>query len=87
MQSIYLKRKEWIAFVKDWRAIMYAKTEGYFEELWQRSKLRADSAIIKYIVETWIPYKEMFVTAWTDQITHFGHTATSRGESAGYMLK
>lgn len=50
--------------MKDWREIIYAQTEGSFDELWQRFKLRADSAIIKYIVETWIPYKEMFVTAW-----------------------
>ena len=36
---------------------MYAETEGSFEELWQRFRLRADSAIIKYIAETWILYK------------------------------
>ena len=51
------KEEEWIAFMKDWRAIMYAQTEGSFDELWQRYKLPADSESTKYIVETWILYK------------------------------
>ena len=66
---------------------MYGKSKYSFFPLLKRFELRTESAIVKYIFDTWIPYKEMFVSAWTDRITHFGHTVTSRGESAHRMLK
>ena len=58
-----------------------------WKELLKRFESRTESAIIKYIFDTWIPYKEMFASACTDRITHFGHTVISRGESAHRMLK
>lgn len=63
------------------------KAQCFYVEVWKCIELRADSAIIKYIVEACIPYREIFATASTDRITHFDHTATSCGDSAHQMLK
>lgn len=49
--------------------------------------ITVDSAIIIYIIEIWIPYKQVFVAAWTEFIAHFDHTETSRGESSPHMIK
>ena len=66
---------------------MHAKSGYSFRELLKRFELRTETAIVKYIFDTWILYKEMFVSAFADRITHSGHTVTSRGESAHRMLK
>ncbi|XP_050888713.1 uncharacterized protein LOC127093856 [Lathyrus oleraceus] len=43
---------------------------------------------VKYMSETWLkPYKEMFVAALTNKVTHLGNTTTNRVESAHWRLK
>ena len=66
---------------------MYAKSEDSVNEISKHFESRTESAIVKYIFDTWIPYELMFVSAWANRITHFGHTVTSWGGSAHCMLK
>lgn len=40
------EKEEWINFMEEWRAI-----------IWKLFELHVDSAIIKYIVKTLIPYE------------------------------
>jgi hypothetical protein len=43
---------------------------------------------VAYCEKTWLtPYKEKLVSAWVNQLTHFGHTETSRVEGAHSCLK
>ena len=42
---------------------MYGKLEDFFDELLKHFESRKESAIVKYIFDTWIPYKEVFVSA------------------------
>jgi len=42
---------------------------------------------VEYVKTTWLPYKEKFVRAWTDQFLHLGQVATSRVEGNHAMLK
>ncbi|XP_038698030.1 uncharacterized protein LOC119995588 [Tripterygium wilfordii] len=43
---------------------------------------------VNYIETIWLtPYKEMFVTAWTDSYLHFGNQITNRVESQHAKLK
>jgi hypothetical protein len=37
-------------------------------------------AVLDYLRETWLPYKERFVSAWADTKIHFGNVNTSRVE-------
>ena len=68
MEGIY----EWI------ESSHVCKIGDSWSELLKPFELRTESAIVKYIFDTWIPYKEVLVSAWADRITHFGHTVTSR---------
>lgn len=75
-------------FMKDWFDLIYSHTEDLY---W--SKLSRFEAIYKlsypliYTMETWLTYKEMFVTAWTRQYLHLGNVATSRVEGSHAALK
>ncbi|CAG8598427.1 10391_t:CDS:2, partial [Scutellospora calospora] len=44
-------------------------------------------SVISYLQETWIPWKEKFIKAWTNQLLHLGTTITSRIESSHAILK
>ncbi|XP_058783030.1 uncharacterized protein LOC131657679 [Vicia villosa] len=45
-------------------------------------------SFFKYVKETWLTlYKERFVPAWTNRVTHLGNTTTNRVESAQWRLK
>ncbi|XP_038715088.1 uncharacterized protein LOC120008789 [Tripterygium wilfordii] len=44
--------------------------------------------IINYLKDVWlIPYKEMFISAWTDKYMHFGNQTTNRVECQHAKLK
>ena len=44
--------------------------------------------MINYLKDVWLtPYKEMFVSAWTDRYLHFGNQTTNRVESQHVKLK
>ena len=59
--TAYFPNEEgWKVFMKEWRAIMYARSEDSLSELLKCFELRTESAIVKYIFDTWIPKKEMF---------------------------
>ncbi|KAI9919920.1 hypothetical protein PsorP6_016010 [Peronosclerospora sorghi] len=62
---------------------MHAEIETVFEELWSKFQDRYQSyaTAVEYLRKTWIdPFKEKFIAAWTNKVTHFGHSVTSRGE-------
>ncbi|KAJ9543535.1 hypothetical protein OSB04_023242 [Centaurea solstitialis] len=42
---------------------------------------------IEYIKKTWLPWKEKFVSAWTESYLHFGNRSSSRAEGAHAKLK
>jgi len=43
--------------------------------------------VLKYLKESWIPFKEHFVAAYTDPHLHLGQRTTSRVESSHHILK
>ncbi|KAK9749122.1 hypothetical protein RND81_02G103800 [Saponaria officinalis] len=70
-------------------AVMYAVSEKSFGEAWVLLELlyKEKAVVITYIKETWMPYKEMFVTTWTNKHPHFGNRVSSRAEGAHAKLK
>jgi len=72
-----------------WKRLMESETEVAFDTNWKKLRLywdRVNQGIADYLERTWLPYKEKFICAWTNQYTHFGNT-TCRVESAQNALK
>ena len=43
--------------------------------------------VVRYLAGTWIPHKEKFVRAWTNDCLHMGNQTTSRVESQHSSFK
>ncbi|KAF8412056.1 hypothetical protein HHK36_000009 [Tetracentron sinense] len=77
-------------FMQDWNALAQSPTEAdYNQALMSMTRdFSLYPKVLAYIMLTWLnPYKEFFVSAWTDQYFHIGNTSTSRVESAHAQLK
>lgn len=78
------------AICKDsWSRVVYSETQELYESRWREMSLQfaAYPELIEYIKDTWLIYKEKFVSVWTQKTMHFGNTSTNRVESAHSMLK
>ncbi|XP_050207356.1 uncharacterized protein LOC126656781 [Mercurialis annua] len=76
-------------FMNTWKKIIKAQTDKQYEAslTTMRDRVRAFPAVILYIERIWLMHKEKFVSCWTNKVLHFGHTTTSRVESAHAQLK
>ncbi|KAI9914493.1 hypothetical protein PsorP6_007145 [Peronosclerospora sorghi] len=65
-------------FMMSWASVCRAKTSVQFEMLKDTlfTQLSHVPAVIKYLTDTWLPHKEKFVSAWTNNCRHFGNTST-----------
>ncbi|XP_071720539.1 uncharacterized protein [Rutidosis leptorrhynchoides] len=86
----YFKRAEdFEMFMLSWKNVVYSTTEAIFwnnlaefESIYNNKK-----DAIEYIRNTWLPWKEKFVSPWTDKYLHFRNRASSRAEGAHSKLK
>ncbi|KNA03829.1 hypothetical protein SOVF_205420 [Spinacia oleracea] len=85
----YFNKENWDDFVSAWNTIVYAKTEEAYDKAWDSFRVlyMEKKDVIDYIRSSWIPYKERFVSAWTEKYAHFGNRASSRAEGAHAKLK
>ncbi|KAL4590600.1 hypothetical protein LXL04_003537 [Taraxacum kok-saghyz] len=76
-------------FMASWINVAYSTTTTMFEYNWAEFELsyQAKKVALEYIKKTWLPWKEMFVSAWTDNYLHLGNHASSRAEGAHAKLK
>ncbi|XP_077252639.1 PKS-NRPS hybrid synthetase cheA-like [Tasmannia lanceolata] len=79
----------WEKFLSGWSTLINSPTEDAYVEAWKefRDKFKEKVIAINYISDTWLPYKECFVKAWTEKHLHFGNRVTSRVEGAHSQLK
>ncbi|XP_026460225.1 uncharacterized protein LOC113361060 [Papaver somniferum] len=85
------KKKELKKWYEAWKDVVtspsedeYKKNLNKFVSTWEPKC----KDVVRYVIKTWLdPYKEKFVSAWTDKIKHFNNIATSRVESAHAKLK
>lgn len=68
-----------------WNKVTSADTPAEFRSTWDA--IRAPESTVTYIEREWMPYKEMFGTAWTKSCLHLGNATTSRVEGAHSVLK
>ena len=76
-------------FMADWETVIYAKTEGDFEQKYAslRTKYSQQHTLINYIHNNKYPKRQQFAKAWTSKHRHLGHIVTSRAESGHSRFK
>ncbi|KAL8457224.1 hypothetical protein ACS0TY_035171 [Phlomoides rotata] len=81
---------QWEDFYNQFNRVMFSNSEKDFEDVVRvlHSDFATSMKSVNYVMNQWIdPYKERFVTAWTNQVMHFGNTTTNRVESHHSALK
>ncbi|KAB2615708.1 protein FAR1-RELATED SEQUENCE 5-like [Pyrus ussuriensis x Pyrus communis] len=88
-KAYFEEEVDWIDFISTWTILIQSPNETSFNEAWSRFevKYKERKFVLKYILSTWLPYKEKFVSAWSEKVTHFGNCVTSRAEGAHATLK
>ncbi|KAF7123301.1 hypothetical protein RHSIM_Rhsim12G0135200 [Rhododendron simsii] len=83
------REQDWETFLSDWTNLVESPDESCFTEAWQRLQVNYEEkeCVLNYIKNTWLPFKEKFVKAWTGNHLHFGNRVTSRAEGVHAMLK
>jgi len=66
---------------------MYAHNFETFSDRLEAFEGSQPQAVVSYLRETWLPFKEKFVTAWTKWIPHLGNSTSSRAESTHAAIK
>ncbi|XP_057527484.1 protein FAR-RED IMPAIRED RESPONSE 1-like isoform X1 [Amaranthus tricolor] len=73
-----------------WNPLVESSTIGEFEQRWQAIvstwSIR-NKKVVRYLAGTWIPLREKFVRAWTNDCFHLGNQTTSRVESQHSSFK
>ncbi|KAH7844004.1 hypothetical protein Vadar_023309 [Vaccinium darrowii] len=69
--------------------VINSEDEQAFNQAWNFVELlyKEKEKVLCYIRNTWLPFKERFVHAWTKNCTHFGNRVSSRAEGAHAKLK
>ncbi|XP_058763165.1 protein FAR1-RELATED SEQUENCE 5-like [Vicia villosa] len=84
----YVKSERQEHVMDQWNNMMYSNTEDEFDvHLNHFESVCGDiPSFVKYVKETWLtPYKERFVAAWTNRVTHLGNTTTNSFVSRQYI--
>lgn len=81
--------EEWDLLIKAWNVVLFSHTEASFTSNWTQFCLNysAYPAVVAYITEQWLPYKEKIIKCFTDKHLHFNNRATSRVEGNHNHLK
>ncbi|KAK9943777.1 hypothetical protein M0R45_009374 [Rubus argutus] len=89
-RNLFGSKEKWDRFIMKWNVLVTSPTEEvYIQELAVlQSEFSNYTEVLEYVTNTLLnPFKDRFVSAWTDMIMHYGNVASNRAESAHYMLK
>ncbi|XP_076946343.1 uncharacterized protein LOC143617766 [Bidens hawaiensis] len=90
-QSFVRGNKNWEYFEELRSSLIHSPTLDAYEYNYKRlhdGLTGKHKRVFDYVNTTWlVKYKEMFVSAWTNQVLHFGNSTTNRVESAHALLK
>ncbi|KAH8548983.1 hypothetical protein BGW37DRAFT_522889 [Umbelopsis sp. PMI_123] len=63
----------WSFFLEVWTTTAMSKTEDSFRSNWPALCCVLEiSYVVRYITDTWMPYKERFASAWMSRYMHLG---------------
>lgn len=86
----FKEKEQFEVFMNSWDHLVNAKTEEEYVNRWEEFKFRYRDykQDIMYIEDQWLAkYKERFISAWTNNVLHFGNVTTNRVEAAHAVLK
>ncbi|KAH6780136.1 hypothetical protein C2S52_011373 [Perilla frutescens var. hirtella] len=75
-------KDQWESFLSAWNLVVLAETEARYGEMLRR--FQEDYATNPTVI---VPYKERFVSYWTNRVMHFDNTTTCWAEGAHAKLK
>jgi hypothetical protein len=86
----FSSNEEFEAFIQSWKSLINSSTIIEYQN--QLAKFETNfsqiaPAALRYVKDTWLTYKEMFIRAWIGQYLHLGNWATSRVEGSHAILK
>ncbi|GKB87650.1 FAR1-related sequence 5-like protein [Tanacetum coccineum] len=90
MLLAYFVDGDWESFYSTWKLLEDSPTWISYLENYKQLQLvlRKYPRALSYVDEQWLnKYKEMFVSAWTDQSLNFGNHTSNRAESQHAKLK
>ncbi|BBN03020.1 hypothetical protein Mp_2g20030 [Marchantia polymorpha subsp. ruderalis] len=73
--------------LKQWNALVFSITVACYEQQLEAMQEMFPLHVMTYLETTWLVYKERFVACFLRGKLHFGHTTTSRVESAHSAMK
>jgi len=80
-KKMFEGNEKWQKFLLGWNTVVYSSTEEeYLDHCATLVKeFHTYPNAINYVNHTWLePYREKFVSAWTDTCMHLGNTSTNR---------
>ncbi|KAG5558418.1 hypothetical protein RHGRI_008375 [Rhododendron griersonianum] len=88
-KSYFETQDNWTTFLTTWNQVISSQVEQAFNEAWNLFELlyKEKEKVLCYIRKTWLPFKEQFVHAWTENYSHFGNRVSSRADGAHAKLK
>ena len=69
-------------FTLAWNVLVNSTTKVKYTVNVEEMRIAIPLCVMSYLESTWLIHKDKFVTAWISNILHFGHTTTTRVESA-----
>nr|XP_043621863.1 protein FAR1-RELATED SEQUENCE 5-like [Erigeron canadensis] len=85
-KKYFVQDEEFDMFISSWNNVVCSTTESSFEKNWGEFELLYKDDAFEYIRNIWLPWKEKFVSAWTEKHLHFGNRSSSRAKDAHAKL-
>ena len=88
-KGFFKKEDEWKIFLQRWKELVYSSTVNEFNQNMNDFSIYkiTNPDAYEYILQTWLPWKERFVTCYVKDIRHFNSVTTSRVEGSHRVLK
>jgi hypothetical protein len=89
-KQYFSSNEEFEAFILSWKSLINSSSVIEYQDKLAKFETNFSQiapAALRYIKQTWLTYKEMFIRAWVGQYLHLGNWATSRVEGSHAILK
>jgi hypothetical protein len=88
-KQYFSSNEEFEAFMKLWKELIISSTIVEYKDRLAKFETRFSltPAALRYVKQTWLTYKELFIRAWIGQYLHLGNWATSRVEGSHAIVK
>jgi hypothetical protein len=88
-KQYFSSSEEFETFMQSWRSLINLSTIVEYKDQLAKFETRFSlaPAALRYVKQTWLTYKELFIRAWIGQYCYLGNWATSRVEGSHAIVK